>query len=230
MSVYADIQKLEPGDEVELFDLDARAITGGGPGDVSHFHGYTQVGSIFWQGIEYKPWPIELEGIEYNTQQPASPTFTAGNVDGSLTVLCLNYQDLVGAIISRHCTFGKYLDGQPGADPSQEFPPDQWRIEQKTSETKISVQWMLSSALDFGGQQLPGRAMTTNMCTWLLRGGYRGPYCGYTGGPVAKADDTPTNDPALDRCSGTLNGCWFRFGKNNPIPYGGFPATGLLRT
>jgi phage-related protein len=48
MTIAADVQKLEPGAMVELFDLDATAITGGGSGDVLHFHAYTQVGPIYW--------------------------------------------------------------------------------------------------------------------------------------------------------------------------------------
>lgn len=37
----SDIQKLEPGARIELFELDARPITGGTSGDVLYFHGYT---------------------------------------------------------------------------------------------------------------------------------------------------------------------------------------------
>lgn len=48
MTVYSDVQQLEPGEMVELFELDARAITGGGYGDILRFHGYTQIGSITW--------------------------------------------------------------------------------------------------------------------------------------------------------------------------------------
>jgi hypothetical protein len=41
MTIYADIQSLEPGALVDLFELDARSITGGGAGDILRFHGYT---------------------------------------------------------------------------------------------------------------------------------------------------------------------------------------------
>jgi lambda family phage minor tail protein L len=215
---------------VELFQLDARSITGGGTGDILSFHGYAQLGSIFWQGVEYKPWPIMAEGFQLTPDKPPMPMLTVGNVDGSITALCLVYQDLVGSLLIRHRTFGKYLDGQPEADPSQEFPPDKWFIERKATETDEVVQFELSSALDFGQQQLPGRSIVANSCTWLQRGGYRGPYCGYTGPAVAKADDTPTSDPAKDVCGGRLSSCRLRFGANNPLPYGGYPAAGLLRT
>ena len=39
MTFVADIQRLEPGAEVVLFELDARSITGGGEGDIIRFHG-----------------------------------------------------------------------------------------------------------------------------------------------------------------------------------------------
>lgn len=229
MTIYADVQRLEPGAKVDLFELDASAITGSAL-DVLRFHGYQQVGTITWQGKVYSPWPIEATGFALDPQQPPMPMLSVGNVDGSITALCLNYQDMVGALLTRHRTLGQYLDGQPGADPTQEFPPDRWFLERKASETKVLVQWELSSALDFSQQQLPARLIVANTCTWLSRGGYRGPYCGYTGAPVAKADDTATSDPAQDVCGGRLSSCKLRFGANNQLPYGGFPAAGLLRT
>ena len=41
-SIYADVQKLEPGAEVVLLELDGTNIGG----SVLHFHGYTQGGQI----------------------------------------------------------------------------------------------------------------------------------------------------------------------------------------
>ncbi|WP_229679263.1 phage minor tail protein L [Dyella caseinilytica] len=209
-------------------ELDARTITGGGDGDVIRFHGYTQVGPIVWQGKTYTPWPIQGDGFDIDPQSPPTPSLSVGNVDGSITALCLAYQDLAGAVITRHVTFGQYLDGQPGADPSQEFPPDIWFIERKASESSDFVQFELSSPLDFGQQQLPGRQIIANSCTWLARGGYRGPYCGYNGPPVAKVDNTPTDDPAQDACSGMVVACKLRFGANNKLNFGGFPAAQLM--
>lgn len=161
--LYSDIQKLEPGARIELFELDMQPVIGAGSANILWFHGYTQVGPIYWQGNEYSPWPIQAEGFELNPQKPPQPTFSAGNVDGSITALCLAYQDLVGAKLIRHRTLGKYLDvanfggTNPDADPTQEFPPDIWYIEQKLSETPEVVQFALSSAMDFGQVQLPRR-------------------------------------------------------------------------
>lgn len=43
-TIQGDIQGLEPGQLVELFEIDSQAISG----DVLRFHGYTQIGPLFW--------------------------------------------------------------------------------------------------------------------------------------------------------------------------------------
>ena len=159
--ITADIQGLEPGARVELFELDATNIAGG---QVLRFHGYQQVATIWWQGREYTAWPIQGEGFAKTGEgaQPV-PKLAVGNVDGSISSLCILMDDLVGAKVVRHETLGQYLDarnfagGNPTADPSQEFPADVWFIEQKTGETNEVVEFELASALDLQGQMLPRR-------------------------------------------------------------------------
>lgn len=91
------------------------------------------------------------------------PKLSVGNIDGSISSLCLAFQDLVGAQVTHHRTLGKYLDAvnfggvNPTADPTQEIPPEKWFIERKASEDNEVVQFELSSAMDFGGVMLPRR-------------------------------------------------------------------------
>ncbi|MNV63003.1 Phage minor tail protein L [compost metagenome] len=92
------------------------------------------------------------------------------------------------------------------------------------------VEFELTTAIDLNGEQLPGRQIIAGMCGWLVRGGYRGPYCGYNGPAVADGDDVATDDPARDQCGGRVRSCKMRFGQDKPLPYGGFPAAGLLRS
>lgn len=234
--IYADIQTLEPGAWVELFELDARAITGGGAGDILRFHGYTQVGSIFWQGVEFSPWPLQATGFKIDPAQPSRPSLAVGNIDGRITALCLAYQDLVGAKLTRRRTLGKYLDaanfpaGNPTADASQEVPPDIWFLERRSGEDSSQVTWELASPMDFNSRQLPGRQIIANVCGWLMRGGYRGPNCNYTGPAVAEADDTPTDDPSLDMCGGRLSSCQLRQWPDGVLNYGSFPAAQLIKS
>jgi lambda family phage minor tail protein L len=227
--ITADIQGLEPGAKVELFELDATMITGG---SLLRFHGYQQAGTIWWQGVEYTPWPIHAEGFAKTSEgQQPTPKLSAGNVDGSISALCITLDDLVGAKLTRHRTLGQYLDaanfdgGNASADPTQEFPADVWYIEQKTGETNEVVEFELSSALDLQGLQLPRRQIIANLCPFK----YKGAYCNYTGTAMFDANDNTVTDPALDVCGKRLSSCKARFGTNNVINFGGFPAAGLVR-
>lgn len=228
--ITSDIQGLEPGARVELFELDATTIAGG---ELLRFHGYQQAASIWWQGNEYTAWPIKTEGFAKTSEgrQP-TPRLSVGNVDGSISSLCIMFDDLVGAKLTRHVTLGQYLDaanfagGNPSADPSQEFPPDVWFIEQKTGETNEVVEFELSSALDFQDAQLPRRQIIANLCPFT----YRGAYCGYVGTNKFDVNDNPVTDPALDVCAKRLSSCKKRFGSTNVLNFGGFPAAALIQS
>lgn len=236
MGIAADVQKLEPGELVELFELDATAIGA----NLQRFHGYTQLASIWWQGNEYEPWAIQAKGFQRTSdaQQPA-PTLTVGNigmdVDGNpipglISSLCIAFDDLVGAKVTRHRTLGKYLDavnfpdGNSGADPTAELTPEIWLVEQKTDEDSEAVEFTLSSAIDFGGQQLPSRQIVASVCSWLWKGGYRGPNCGYTGTNYFDVNDVAVLDPALDVCPGRLSSCRLRFGQDQVVNFGSYPS------
>lgn len=230
MSLKDDVQKLEPGAEVILFTLDARALAPSEP--LVRFHGHLQSGIIVWQGNSYSPWPIDATGFARTGDQQPSPILRVANVDGSITALCLAFQDLVGAKIIRQRTFVKYLDavnfpgGNPNANPSEEHTPEVWFIDRKTSEDDVSVEFELATALNFGNASLPGRQIIANNCPWQ----YRGAGCGYVGPPVADEMDQPTSDPAQDKCGKRLGSCQLRPWPDNVLNFGGMPAAGLVRT
>ncbi len=241
MGIYADAQKLEVGQLVDLFELDATGIGG----TLQRFHGYAQVGPIWWQENQYDPWAIQAEGFEQvgEGQQP-TPTLSVGNIGldaagnpipGVISALCIALDDLVGARVVVRRTLGKYLDarnfpdGNPTASSEEELPPEVWIVQQKTAETAEVVEFELSSALDFNGQKLPGRQIIAGVCGWLTRGGYRGPYCGYTGSRMFDVEGNPVSDPARDRCSGLLSDCKQRFGEYEVINFGGFPSADRIR-
>jgi lambda family phage minor tail protein L len=46
---------------------------------------------------------------------------------------------------------------------------------------------------------------------------------------VADEYDIITTDAARDKCGKRLQSCKLRFGANNPISFGGFPAAALVR-
>ena len=251
MSLTSDYQKLEPGGYIRLYEVDGSAF---GVDEVLRFHSHhiphteaeiqaangdeTQLPPkmIIWQGQEYSAWPVSLDGVEASTTgSAANPTLTVANIDGSITALCLNFQDMLQAKVSIHYTLSQYLDadnfdnGNPSADPTQE-KVKVFYIDEKTLETNEQVQFTLSSPMDLQGLQIPTRQLHS-MCSWCMRGKYRsGDGCDYDGTLYFDKDNNPVDDPSLDVCSGNLTGCRVRFGENNPVPFGGFPGTSLLRT
>ena len=152
---------------------------------------------------------------------------TAG---ANITLLGMQVEDGANGSPFQVTTTNPDQDRHPTADPNEHFLDEIWFIERKVSETKEVVEFELTTAIDLNGEQLPGRQIISGVCGWLIRGGYRGPFCGYTGPAVADANDVPTTDPARDQCGGRVGSCKLRFGADKPLPYGGFPAAGLLRT
>ncbi len=193
--------------------------------------------SIWWQGNEYAAWPVQIEGIEASTSgSGAQPKLTVANLDGSITALCLAYDDMLQAVVTIHDTLAQYLDarnfagGNATADATQE-KLQVFYIDSKSMETNISVEFTLSSPMDLQGLMIPTRQLHS-LCTWCIRGKYRsGDGCDYAGTNYFDKHGNPVSDPSLDVCNGTLNtGCKPRFGANNELPFGGFPGTSLIKS
>lgn len=226
--IYGDIQTLTPGSRVQLYELDATHLGG----DVVRFHSHRQSEPIWWQGKEYKAYPIDVEGLGMvGTEEQARPTLTVADLDSQITVLCALYKDLAKSRFTIKGTLVRFLDevnfpeGNPEADPNEQFPDYVFYINQRTEQIPGQyVKFELRSALDLDGSYLPSRQIIKNVCQWK----YRGPYCGYTGTAMFDKDDNPTTDPAKDMCSYTMRGCSVRY-PGVPMPFGGFPATLLTR-
>jgi len=144
----------------------------------------------------------------------------------------LTYQDLVGAKITRKRTLAKYLDAvnfeggvNPTADPSAEFADDVYYVDRKSRETRDVVEFELAASFDLEGVTLPRRQIVQNVCPWR----YRGTECGYTGTVYLDANDQAVGSSSLDVCGKRLSSCKARFGQNAELPFGGFPAAGLIR-
>lgn len=230
MSIASDIQKLEPGAILDFYEIDLTAF---GQGVVYHHAGLNELGQpVTWKGVQYQPFPIMVEDIEYSGKGTMPrPKMKVGNVSGIVSQLLSAGDDFVGVRVTRRRTFARYIDavnfsaGNPSADSSVEFPAEIYFIDRKSSETKEIVEFELAAAFDVVGVQLPRRQIVQNSCPWK----YRSPECGYAGGAVATILDEPTTNPSLDSCGKRLQSCKLRFGANSPLPFGGFPAAGLLR-
>jgi lambda family phage minor tail protein L len=231
LAITSEIQKLAPSSVVELFVLDL-ALFGQGP---VRFHAGTNAlqQRVVWQGYAYEAFPIEVEGFEFNGNgQVPRPRLRVANVTGAITALVLTYQDLVGAKITRKRTLAKYLDAanfsggvNPTADPLAEFADDIYYVDRKSRETRDVVEFELAASFDLEGVTLPRRQIVQNVCPWR----YRGSECGYTGASYFNANDQTVSSSSQDVCGKRLASCQARFGQNAELPFGGFPAAGLIR-
>lgn len=251
-----DYQKLEPGNKVRLIEVDGTAFGA----DILRFHNHSIAWtpaeieqlqdkltdeqldsgkpygkSLWWQGNEFGAWPFELQGLQMSSDgQAAHPTLSVSNIDGLISALCIQFDDMVQAKLVIHDTLSHYLDarnfpdGNPKADPQQETR-QLWYIDRRSAETDTQIEFELSSPVDLRGRVIPTRQIHS-LCTWCSRGWYRtGKGCDYAGTLYFDEDGNQVNDPALDACGGLLSDCEKRFGSNNTLPFGGFPGSALVR-
>ena len=202
MSLEIDVQQGWHDAVVELFDIDLSPITNDN-NDIYYFSNQLKPDDtkIQWKGNIYEPLPIIATGYEKSTAgQIEQPSLTVANVLGTFSELIKDYEDMVGAKVTRRRTLGKYLDGEAGADSLQEFPIDIYYIERKSQENALTITWELASILDLEGLKLPRRIITQNLCLWR----YRGSECGYTGAPLFTDRDAPLSTSELSALATTL--------------------------
>lgn len=220
MSFNTDIQQTTVQGFITLYELDARKLGG----EIYRFHGHND-GVIRWQGQDFHPIAIKADGLEMRSDGRAStPTLIIhndiGGIPQALRFLCIKFGDFVGAKLKVIHTLAEYLTS---AD-EQNFKIQNWYIEQKTSQTNVTTTFELSNPVDFEGQKIPVRQITS-YCHWAVCGRYRGEECGYIGTNRFTTDGKPTDNPALDRCGGRMTECKLR---DNEQRFGGFPAAGLV--
>lgn len=230
MTIQTEQQKLAPTALIELYEVKLKDA----PADEEPFRFHTGTSgvstNVIWKGKEYVALPIETEGFDINTQGSLPrPKLRVANVNGIFSALLRETDDLIGATVTRRRTFVRYLDavnfpdGNPTADPTQEFPADLWFVDKKTTETRYVIEWELASAYDLQGVKLPRRQVIQNYCQW----GYRDGNCNYQGGYIDK-NNKPCTFKKDDTCVKTLQACEAHFyhwlGPTTVLPFGGFPG------
>lgn len=176
-----DVYKPDLGEEVELFILDPTAIDSSL--SVMYFCSSVKYNSaVKWKNaagdgwVDYSPIPIEAEGFE-STGQGTLPrpkirinnVGALGALQGPLFTTMRDYNDLLGAKITRYKTLGKYLYGNTTQDYDAHFPPDVYLINQKTAQNPIYVEWELAPYFDCQGIKLPRRLILKDICQLRYR-------------------------------------------------------------
>lgn len=177
---------------IELWVLDLRTVDPAQP--LFYFSNWSHAdgsGARF-AGIEYVPMPLQVTGLEINSNGPPSdPTITVSNVGLIWTGLVNTWDDLVGCKLIRRRVLRRYLDDGATPSPTGAWPDEPWFVEQKRSENKLSVTFTLSTAFALDDVKLPKRLALRYSCSWT----YRGEGCGYNGYPVADINNNPLPAP-----------------------------------
>lgn len=231
--ISALLQDMSPGNLIELFQLDTSSVGG----NVYYFfQGANGEEPITFGGIDYQPVDCEFEGMEVNgTSALPTPTVRIANAGGLPQILINTYGDLVGSRVKRIRTFKRYLDDGAEPDTGAILGPDIFRIERKSGENPVFIEWELSAAADQQGMMIPARVVIRDTCMWRYREfvgpgfNYSKAECPYAGTDYFDENDQPTT-AANDKPSRTVNCCRKRFGENAPLPYGGFPGVARSRS
>jgi lambda family phage minor tail protein L len=181
---------------------------------------------------------MRTEGWETRaTGTTPTPSVTFANVNAAFSELNASYDDLRGKLFTRWRVFRKFLDGQPDADPDEHYPPDIYRIEQKTKQNLLIVSFDLSSSLDQQDVKVPGRQIL-RQCQFRYRdwNQSQGAFdyselvtCQYDGESMFDAQGNPVTDPQADVCGHNFDDCVLRMGGNAGDIFGGFPGAGALQ-
>lgn len=173
-----------------------------------------------FNGDDYKFVGVAVQGIKLSDGAKVnSPTLLIGNkindIDNYVSKLCALYGYFRGAKLQLFIMTETAYKANTG-----QYVEQIWYVERPLSETVMSVQFELSSPLDFRKQQVPTRIISP-FCAWAMRGDYRGEECGYTGTNYFDRQGNPVTSIAQDECGGKCRDCELRFGQGSRLPFGG---------
>lgn len=230
-SIYESANKLAPDPYIELFELRPIQNLHNTSTPIRWHNGANEAitGSVVFNGLTYNRIAIEASGFEEtSTGTMPRPKLSISNSDLIISLLLndinnFNYgNDLAGAEIRRIKTLKKHLDNGSDPDPSVTAPYQIWYIDRKESENSNIVVFELSTQLDQPNRQVPKRQLIGNCCQWQ----YKSSECSYTGTDYFDKNDNSVSAVSADVCGKRLSSCKKRFGEDNPLPFGSFPAAG----
>lgn len=169
---------------------------------------------IVWQGETFTPFPLQVKELGYDGQGSlVRPKLTVSNINGFVSNLLLQNQDLVGATVSIIRVFARFIDAVnwPNGvspytpDPNAGYAPEVFFINRKTEENQAQVSWELSSSFELDSRKLPSRVMLAQFCSWRYR---EIGTCGYAGGPVADVNGNLFTGPPYNISVFTNRGAW----------------------
>lgn len=165
--ITTDLQNLEvPSALIELFEVELTDSI------ILRFHaGVNEIlGDLSFDGNDYIPLPIMIEGIEIASDGAISrPSLTIANVHNVFKSLLnsagLSFDGLVGKRVTRRQTLEMYLD-----DAAYELPKHTFLIDRIAEENALSVKFELTAPYDVSGIRIPNRVVVGKYCSWIYQG------------------------------------------------------------
>lgn len=154
MSIQTELQKSIIGAIVELYELDLSRF---GEGTL-YFTPMSVNGTsiVSFGGQAYQPFPIQSKGWSMTVDgAPPRPTLMIANITGALLPYLTDYNNLVGAKVTRKLTTDKFLDSGATPDATQILATNKYVIQQMKRMNKYSIEFILSSLMDQPNLKLP---------------------------------------------------------------------------
>jgi lambda family phage minor tail protein L len=231
--IRKEVIKMVQNPIVELFELDLTGVSG--IDEIIRFTSSSRDGEPLQFGSHtYAPLPIEVTGFEWNSRG-TSPRPKMQLIAADLTFLnmIVEFDGFIGKTLTRIKTFEKYLVGGTNPNPSAHFPIEVYVINQKSAQTKMSVEFVLSSPLDLESMKLPRQIVAKDYCPLRYRMpnkagtefDYTGVNCPWTSEEhYYNVKGEEVMDFSKDACGKTLADCKLRFGVEAVLPFLGFPG------
>jgi lambda family phage minor tail protein L len=191
LNVYQEAYSFAPSSLIELFKVDGINI---GLPTIYYFCNGTNTNfqPIIYAGINYIPFPVAMDGAEIDGKNSLPrPKLTLSNINGFVSSLLLENNQLVGALVTRTRVFARFLDASNFSmlpnwvtpDPSASYEPEVFYVNRKITENQQIVSFELASVLDVQNVKLPRRQILANTCQWK----FRGTQCGWNQEAIADA-------------------------------------------
>ena len=118
---------------------------------------------------DYVPVPIDIEGMKFESDGAIfRPTLTIANIAAvfSTNIGDMDYEELIGARVTKRTTLRKYLYDSNTANPPIEFPIQKYNIDRIQQKNILNVVFELASPIDIQNVTVPTRQVIGGACPW----------------------------------------------------------------
>ena len=122
---------------------------------------------------DYVPVPIDIEGMKFESDGAIfRPTLTIANIAAvfSTNIGDMDYEELIGARVTKRTTLRKYLYDSNTANPPIEFPIQKYNIDRIQQKNILNVVFELASPIDIQNVTVPTRQVIGGACPWQYQG------------------------------------------------------------